>query len=331
VKRRIPWIVLGLIVALAFTLVWAQERPRRVLSFVGKPGELAENCDERRYPDSYLIKEEAEFWECDSAAGEWAQIEVQSPSVPSAHASTHQTGGADATFDGLTIGDGTAEDLALTFDLDADQTIAWDEAAGLGDGFAVSDSIVQLDGGSQDAAFLEVRDSGGVFSAPIGQLDWIESNNTFHIYALDILKIGTEDPDVAASSSNPYLQITRSSNEIAMVASVTQFTGVTSFSKTDPLTVGTGGQGTGSMGTKYFARVTTASAGNDVTLAATGGAVNARPLVLANDSTAAIDVFPASGQAIGDNGTNNSISLAANSILICYALTNWFCAETAFE
>jgi hypothetical protein len=213
-----------------------------------------------------------------------------------------------------TFGDGTAEDICYTFDLDTDQNICWDESAGGGDGFSLSDSIVQIDGGAQDNAFLEVRNA--VYSNPLGQLDWIESSNTFHVYAMDILEIGTEDPDVASSSDNPYIQVSRLSDQIAFVgASVVTAADSTSFvvSDQDALTVGTGGQGTGAL-TKQLTRITSGSDGNDVTNQTNA---DGRFWIVANESGADLDYYPLSGGNVNNAGTNTAITLGGNNMALC--------------
>jgi hypothetical protein len=153
------WFLFLLVVLLSIAFctktTQAQERPRRVLSFAGKPGEIGEVCDKRRYPDSYLIQEALEFWYCPPDTEVWTQLTIQSPAVPAAHASDHE-GATDSVRDfagAVTVTDTSAPQQEWLYDGSNKCTLSV-SSGGVGT-IACTPGDMTIDGGAAACGSIE--------------------------------------------------------------------------------------------------------------------------------------------------------------------------------
>lgn len=155
-----------------------------------------------------------------------------------------------------------------------------------------------------------------VLAAALVSLGWTVNANEAWIRG--VLKTGTSKVSLTNAAGN------LSTTSGAFSADVTIGDDLVLSDLAAGATAGTGGQGNGVIATT-ITRVSTVTTSNDVTLP--GAAAGFCYLVSNSDSADALDVFPASGDAINKETADTAISLTAGEGMFCCAVdaTQWVC------
>jgi len=222
--------------------------------------------------------------------------------------------GGDATVVAdLTIGDGTAADITLTFDTDGTESLFWDDSES---GFTPSAKWTFAGG---DRTIFEIRQ----FGTPFG-LDYTASSGSLAQYTFQHL---FEAQD-GVGGTRTLLRMTGGvSGVFNVIAPSISFDGFVAFTAIN-VTAGTGGQGTGVL-TKTVNVITSASANDDVTLPShTSG----RVIWAFNQSGVAVDMYPPANDAINGLAVDALITLKAGYVNVCSSTATslvWVCLEAA--